>query len=87
MADEVNQYAFEGGDTEKETAAEIRKRNEALQTLAEKNRETMQKAADARQEAYDDSIKTERDTMEQHGEALTGAPVITRPEGTEKASE
>ena len=85
MADEVNQYAFEGGDTEEETKAEIQKRNEALQTLADKNREVMEKVAEAQQEAYDNAVEAERETFESVGQAaLTGQPVITRPEGIEE---
>jgi hypothetical protein len=84
MADEVNQYAFEGGDTEEATAAEIKKRNEALQSLAEKNTETQATLKEAEQKAYDDAVAAERETFESVGQvALTGQPVITRPEGTE----
>ncbi|HET9666959.1 MAG TPA: hypothetical protein VFP09_09395 [Desertimonas sp.] len=86
--DEVTQYAFEGGDTEAETAKEIKRRNEALQTLSDKNREVQQKAADAQQEAYENAVAAERETFESVGQvALTGQPVITHPEGVEPHGE
>ena len=86
--DEVTQYAFEGGDTEEETSAEIKRRNEALQSLADKNREVQAKVAEAQQEAYDNAVAAERETFESVGQvALTGQPVITRPEGVEPHGE
>lgn len=78
--DEVNQYAFEGGDTEPGTAAEIKKRNEALQTLTDKQNEVQAKAAEAVQEAYDNQIAAEREVAESMNALVTGDPVVTPPE-------
>lgn len=79
--DEVTQYAFDGGDTEAATAAEIKKRNEALQSLSDKNAEVYATIATAQQEAYDNAVAAERETFESVDQAaLTGQPVITPPE-------
>lgn len=78
--DEVNQYAFEGGDTEAATKAEIGKRNQALQTLADKNRDVMQTLAEAEQEAYDNAIAAEREAAEATPALTSGQPVITPPD-------
>jgi hypothetical protein len=82
--DEVTTFAFEGGDTEPSTAAEIKKRNEALQELTEKQNEVMAAKAEAEQAAYDNQIDAERKVAESTNALVTGEPVITRPEGTEK---
>lgn len=73
--DEVNTYAFEGGDTEESTKAEIAKRNQALQKLSEKNQETQQKAAEAQQQAYEDAVTAEREALEENPALRTGNPV------------
>lgn len=75
MADEVNQFAFEGGDTEPETAKVIKARNEALQALKDKNTETQQKAVEAQQEAYANQIQAEREVAIDMPDLTTGAPV------------
>lgn len=79
MADEVNQFAFEGGDTEAATAAEIKRRNEALQDLTAKQNEVAATLAEANQTAYDNQIAAEREVAESTNALVTGEPVITPP--------
>jgi hypothetical protein len=78
--EDANEKAFEGGDTEPETAKIIHQRNQALQTLSDKVQESQQKAAEAQQEAYDAAKEAEAATAEEDYDLITGAPVITAPE-------
>ena len=75
MADEVNQYAFEGGDTEAETAAEIKKRNEALQTYSDKNNELFTEIGDKQNEVYAAAVEAEKQVAESTNALVTGEPV------------
>jgi len=59
MADEVNTYANEGGDTEAETAAEIKARNAKLQELNDKTRAASETAAAALEEAHQAHLDAE----------------------------
>ena len=84
MGDEVNQFAFEGGDTEESTKAEIHRRNTALQELKEKQDAVGEKLAEAQQEHYDNQVAAERETFESVGQvALTGQPVGAPDPATE----
>lgn len=79
MADEVNQYAFDGGDTEPETASIIKERNTALQDLSDKYRDVHQKVQEARQEGYDAAVEAENKVYEDKPELVSGEPVATPP--------
>ena len=63
--DEVNEYAKAGGDTEPETAAAIKARNDALEAYNEKVGEVEKKLADAKQEAQEAHAQLEADLAEQ----------------------
>jgi hypothetical protein len=76
MSDEVNQYANEGGDTEQETAAEIKRRNSEMQKLSDIAREHGEKLRDARQEILDAHVEAEEQVIGDNEGALTGAPVM-----------
>jgi len=86
MADEVNQFAHEGGDTEPETAAAIKARNEASDAMAEETRKHNEALAAARQEHADKMAELEAKAMEETPEILTGAPVVTESQKPNKGT-
>jgi hypothetical protein len=80
MADEVNQKAFDGGDTEPGTAAVIKARNEALQGYNDKLRDVGQQIQAATDEGYQAGLEAEQATADDNFDLITGAPVVTPPE-------
>lgn len=88
MADEVNQYAFEGGDTEPETAKLIAARNAKIQELHDASIEANKTIAETAQKVYETHLATTEEIM---GDAysepnLTGAAVPATAEAPKKAA-
>jgi len=75
MADEVNQHAFDGGDTSPETKKEIQARNEALQSHVDDVRKISEKLEKAKQEAYDSAVEAEKKVATSTQALVTGAAV------------
>lgn len=76
MADEVNTFAFEGGDTAEGTKEQIQQRNESLQKYVDKSNEISKKLDEAKREAYDAAMEAEQQAHEDLGEAaVTGEAV------------
>src|SRR5262245_56349304 len=86
MADEVNQFAFDGGDTEKETGAIIKARNEALQGYNDKLKDVGQQIQTATDEGYQAALEAEQATADDNFDLITGAPVVTPPESVAQTS-
>lgn len=59
MADEVNQKAFDGGDTAPHVAEEIKRRNEAGQAYVDAQRAADEKLQEAQQDARDAALELE----------------------------
>jgi hypothetical protein len=75
MADEVNQAAFEGGDTAPGTKEQIHERNKAMQEYVDTTNEIAKDKAKSDAEAYDAAIKAEAAVAESTQALVTGAPV------------
>lgn len=90
MADEVNQYAAEGGDTEPETAKAIKARNEALQAHKDELADIAQTVVEAQVAAQESVAKAEAALAETNFDLTTGTPVGAaeppKPASVEKAA-
>jgi len=88
--EDANEKAFQGGDTEPETAKLIQARNEALQGLHDQQTE----AGKARQEAHDAALQSALDAEEAVNTSysqpeepnLSGAPVPAEAPKTKAAA-
>lgn len=75
--EDANVKAFEGGDTEPETAKIIHQRNQALEEHKDKLVAAGQKMEEARQDMLDAHDEAEAQAWEEGEPDLTGAPVVT----------
>lgn len=72
--EDANEKAFQGGDTEPDTAKEIQTRNEAIQDLTDKQRAAAVAAAEAHQQQIQDGLDAEQAVAE--AGVLTTAPAL-----------
>jgi hypothetical protein len=86
-AEDANAYAFEGGDTEPETAKEIKARNDAVQQLHEQQIEHAKQREEQRQEALDHAAKAEEAVFADTPELIGAASVEARKAVSEGSSE